>query len=155
MLLTGLKPATVWMWQKKEEKYPVVTIIELENGKTLRSEDSDTSKSLRIATAYVTVYIGANVTAYMGANAARLYKGEEQPSHASRVIAVAGEASPIEVRKVSSSRKRSKSNITSQVIIDKDVIYVDVDNTDNHSSPAEKDVKTTVAGPQKIDKCNL
>jgi hypothetical protein len=51
-----------------------------------------------------------------------------KPLLTSRVIAVVGEASPIEVREVSSSRKRFKSNIKSPVIIDKDIIYVYVDN---------------------------
>jgi hypothetical protein len=124
----------------------------MENEKRLRSEDADTSA---YATAYMTAsanmtvcasanmtaYASVNVTAYANAKAARQYKAMQQPSHASSVIAVEGEASPIEVRKSSSSRKRYKFNIMSPVIIDKDVIYVDVDNADNCSSPAEKDVK--------------
>jgi hypothetical protein len=77
-------------------------VCEMKNGKRMRNEDMDTSAYV---TACVTVYMGAKVTAYVSANEVRLYKAEQQPSHASRVIAVAGEASPIEVREVSSSRK--------------------------------------------------
>jgi hypothetical protein len=79
----------------------------MENVKRLRSEDTyATAYMTAYASANMTAYASANVTAYASANPARLYKAVQQPSHASSVIAVEGEASPIEVRESSSSRKK-------------------------------------------------
>jgi hypothetical protein len=73
-----------------------------------------------------------------------LYKGLLNPAHFKQVIAAEGEVWPVEVEEESCSSKRYKSNITSQVVFDnKDVTYVDVVNTINFSSLAEKDVNNS------------
>jgi hypothetical protein len=118
----------------------------MENGKKMRCEDTNTSaypseNASAYASENASAYASENATAYASENSSEnadlLYKGEQQPGHFSRVVAATHAASPIAVREVRSSRESYKPIITSPIIIDEDVIYVDVDNADNI---AEKDL---------------